>query len=135
MKSFSIISPTADIGLSVKGDNLDDLFKVALTGMNSILKKTVTYRGGKMLKSIKLVAVDTTALLIDFLSEILTYSLENKMLYKINFIKINNNALETKLIGYQIDRFDTEIKAVTYHEAEIKKNKHGNFATKIIFDI
>ena len=40
-----------------------------------------------------------------------------------------------KLSGTRINNFDEEIKAVTYHEANVIKNKKGLWETCIIFDI
>ena len=37
--------------------------------------------------------------------------------------------------GFDIEEFDDDIKAVTYHEAEVRKNGKGNLETYMIFDI
>lgn len=149
MGSYEILPHTADVRLKVRGETLEELFKQAVLGMGEILKHNanttnINANDANNLK-IKLGSIDITSLLIDFLNEILLKSQINKCIYNISGFKFQDSrqgrgspqaaSLEAELIGYPIDSFDEDIKAVTYHEAEIKKNKGGNFETIIIFDI
>jgi len=80
---------------------------------------------------------DEEILLVDWLNELLyIYDVEGLVFGKFN-VKIND-----KLIGYaygeKYDRqkhgYGVEIKAVTYHMLEIKRNKKG-VIIKVLFDI
>ncbi|MEW5907737.1 MAG: archease [Patescibacteria group bacterium] len=138
MSPFEILPHTADIRLKVSGKNLQDLFEQAVLGMAQILKQDISksyfkYQISKI--KIKVKADNETILLIDFLSEVLTASYEEKtVFYKVNFLKITENELDAEIFGGKIDSFDEDIKAVTYHEAKIKKINSG-YETIIVFDI
>lgn len=136
MKSYQILSHTADLRLEITGDTIGDLFAAGLEGMNAILKTDNTMQKGTIIqKAIEISSPDTTSLLIDFLSEVLTLSLEENALFNIKLIKISDNKLTAQIVGCQVDKFEVEIKAVTRHEAEVKKNNDGVWTTHIIFDI
>ncbi|MCX6765661.1 MAG: archease [Candidatus Moranbacteria bacterium] len=149
MKSYKLLPHTADTRLYVESDTLAGLFEAALEGMSNIIKSSPPKAGPplaekiknrdnkpEIVKGINLTAPDTTSLLIDFLSEVLTYSQEEKAVFrKADIEKLTDTGLETNVYGKKVDGFDEDIKAVTYHEAEIKKNEKGNYETVIIFDI
>ncbi len=70
------------------------------------------------------------------MSEVLTYTYEEKAIFsKVEFIKLEDKELSGIVYGENVQGFDEDIKAVTYHEAEVKKNKKGNWETIIVFDI
>lgn len=138
MHNYKILSHTADVRLSVKSDTPEGLFVAALDGMNAIINPELAKRAGDLVltKNVSIKSPDITALLIDFLSAILTYSHEERaMFYKAEIIKLENNYLNAKVWGRKIDEFKEDIKAVTYHEAEIEKNKAGEWKTVVVFDI
>ena len=149
MRSYEFLPHIADIRLKAQGDSLEELFTAALEGMGNLIKSNscpfkeedntsleLRITSNFLKEKIEISSIDSTALLIDFLSEVLTYSQVNKSVYcKIKFEKINNNFLSGTIFGKSIEKFDEDIKAVTHHEADIKKDAEGNFYTIIIFDI
>lgn len=138
MKSFRILSHTADIRLKAEASSLKELFSSALEGMNEIIKKDfcASEKSFTMKEEISVASSDTTALLIDFLSEVLSLSQQNHALYCFaEFSELKDKSLKAKLSGKKVDEFDEDIKAVTYHEADIKKNTNGRYETVVIFDI
>lgn len=143
MKSYKLLSHTADIRLKVEGDTLPELFSAALLGMSGILKPDFCQKSAESRRAhfplvceISISSPDATALLVDFLSEALTFSCEKKAVFcQVEFAEITDNSLRAKIYGGKVNKFDEDIKAVTYHEAEIKKNKKGNLETVIVFDI
>ncbi|MCL5970518.1 MAG: archease [Patescibacteria group bacterium] len=138
MKSYVLIPHIGDVAIKVEADTLEELFTAALKGMNRILKKDYEKELDKhpFPQEILLSSFDTTSLLIDFLSEVLTLSTINKAIFpSIEFLELGQTNLHAHLIGTKVDKFTTDIKAVTYHGAEILKNKKGNLETNIIFDI
>ncbi|MBD3273290.1 hypothetical protein GF385_02995 [Candidatus Dependentiae bacterium] len=137
MKSYNFTPHTADVRLEVKADNLEELLKVSLEGMNQLIKKDFCNNASNfdLKHSLEIGSLDTSALLIDFLSEVLTYSQVNKAVYcKVNFKKLEKNSLECTIMGKKVESFDEDIKAVTYHEAEVKK-EDDILKSTIIFDI
>ncbi len=142
MKSYEFLPHIADVRLKVKSDNLEDLFFAALQGMSSLIKNDSCpfpedlNENNIIKETIEISSIDSTSLLIDFLSEILTHSQVNKAVYcKVKFEKLTDNFLKATIFGTKINSFDEDIKAVTHHEAEIKKDSDGNLETIIIFDI
>ena len=139
MKSFQLLPHTADTRLSVTGKTMEELFQFALEGMAYIQKRRFCDQQHGLYFAEDIVQVksgDITTLLIDFLSEVLTLSNINKTVYcSMLFHKFSNNELKATIKGNRVNYFDEEIKAVTYHEAEVKKNQRDQFETTIVFDI
>jgi SHS2 domain-containing protein len=145
VRTYQFISHVADVRLKIEGDSLEELLTAALEGMGNLIKKEFCQNNStqpdaeqeNLLKEkIEISSADTTTLLIDFLSEVLTHTQVNKAVYcKIRFENLTNNFLSATILGKSVENFDEDIKAVTYHEAEIKKNENGNFETIIVFDI
>lgn len=140
MRTYKLLSHTADIRMKMEADSLPELFVAAIEGMNSIIKTSKHQKSNNqevgIKRSIKIQALDATALLIDFMNEVLYQSQANREIYmEVNFLEFSETALKAEISGYLVDEFDEDIKAVTYHEAEIIKNEKGNFETVIVFDI
>jgi len=138
MKSYELIPHTADIRLKVKAKTQKELFVSACEGMSQILKKDFFRKASRCPLNLKVSvsSVDQTTLLIDFLSEILTLSQEHHAIFgKVYFLKFSQTSLLAKICGAKVDQFDNDIKAVTYHQAEVKKNPKGEWETTVIFDI
>jgi len=137
--SYKIVEHTADLRLKVSSPTLEDLFRDAAFGMMRVLKTDLEdYLDEKptIKRELELGANNTTVLLVDFLNEILTLAETNEEIYtKISFKEIDENSIYAILEGIKIDEFDEDIKAVTYHEVDIKRNKLGELETILIFDI
>lgn len=138
MKNFKIIPHTADLRLKVEGSTLNELFWAACKGMAKILngESEKKINQSVLTEEIIINSPNITALLIDFLSELLTKSyLNNAIFDKVEFRELTETHLKAKIIGTKVEKFERDLKAVTYHEANVIKNKKGNFETMIVFDI
>lgn len=138
MRSYNILPHTADVRLRVSSDTLEGLFATALEGMNEILHKGFQKEFNKhtIFREITLSSFDPTTLLIDFLSQVLTRSyLDKSLFYHVPVLEIEDNRLHAHLVGGKVEHFSEDIKAVTYHEAQIIKDDKGNFMTMIVFDV
>lgn len=138
MKSYTISSHTADVRLKIRGKTLEEIFLNALQGMNRILIKNYEkyLNEHAIVKEMTISSFDTTTLLIDFLSEILTLSHINKAIFHtVSFLEIGPNTLHVRLIGGKVKSFKKDIKAISYHEAEIRRNKKGEYETTLVLDI
>lgn len=133
--SYEILGHTADVRLKVSGKNLEELFQSALAGMTEIMQPKISSRGETSIEKISLDARDSTILLINFLSECLTLSHINKVFYQAKFSALTETKLDVELDGMAIENFERDIKAVTFHEVEVRKNENGEFETNVIFDI
>lgn len=132
---YEILSHTADLRIKLTADSLENLFKEAVRALAEILGKKAKNKT-PVIRKISVASSDRTALLIDFLNEILALSQINKEVYlKINFSEFSENNLEAVLEGQKVEKFDEDIKAATHHEADIRQNKDGRWETILIFDI
>lgn len=133
---YSFLEHTSDIRMKVSGKSLEELFRDALLGMVKIMNPARLRETQNKIRKINIKAPDTTSLLIDFLGETLAWIQSEREAYtKINFQSISEHSLKAKLKGYKTESFGEDIKAVTYHEANVQKNKSGEWSTVIIFDI
>jgi len=132
---YQRIEHTADIRLKVWGKTLEELFSDAMQAMSNIIKE-VEVESSNIKRNITLKAGDATTLLISFLSEVLLLSHTNKEVYnKVIFVEFSETELKAKIEGVKVNQFDEDIKAVTFHEADVVKNKEEEWETNLVFDI
>jgi len=141
MKEFEIIDHTADIGLIAYGKNKEQVFINAAKGMFEIIAG-----GNKTLKEnfydkIKLEADNLEGLLFAWLNELL-YIGETRLviLNKFQIKELSDFQIKAEVGGTKINppsiKIEKEVKAVTYHRLEIKKDEEsGLWRAQIIFDI
>jgi len=140
MGSYQIIDHTADLAVEVSGENIEDLFRTAYQAWYDIVfgSQPLKYRGQK---TISLEAETLEELLVNFISELNYWLMVKKWLpTEIKKMEIFPEQERKKLWvlvkGQPLDQreLQVEIKAVTFHQMEIKK-KDGNFITRLVFDI
>lgn len=133
---YKIISHTGDLRIVVTGKTIRELFSSALRGMMSYMSPGITKNSKPVQRSIFMKSPDKVTLLVDFLNEVLSLSqIYKEAYYKIKFNKITETKVEAKILGKRVKSFNEDIKAVTYHEADIQKNKKGEWQTTLVFDI
>lgn len=145
-KDFEQLSHTADIKIRVYGSTLKDLFRNAVIGMFQVIHPIVQ---GCHLKDDRLVcdqlpiardvsisSIDVSALLVDFLSEALYLSdVHDEAYLDATIIALDSTAINATLHGIKISGFEgVEIKAVTYHDLQVKEIE-GEWQADIVFDI
>ena len=138
MRSISYLPHTADVRIKLEADSLQELFVGGAEAISHLLKPRFCKEAEDMSiwHMIEVKARDTTLLLIDFLSELLTLChLEKVIFCDYNIVILHNNALKATLKGKPADGFREDIKAITYHEADVHKNESGMWETIIIVDI
>lgn len=138
MKKYEIIDHTADVGIKSYGKNLSEAFENAAKGMFDIITDSSDIESvGEY--DIELETDDLEQLLVDFLSELLYLNSSKNLVF--GFFKVDIDKDQKKLIAKVFgEKFDfskhnigNEIKAVTYHMLEIKKNK--KYKCQVLFDI
>ncbi len=134
---YKFLPHTADVKFRAYGKTLAEAFKNSAYA----LAKTITdYKKIKpqVEKTINIESENQEALLYDFLEQFLIFlDSEGFILNKIKSLKIIKNKLTAKIVGdthpenYEID---THIKAVTYQQMFIKKEK-DQYTIQVILDI
>lgn len=133
---YKVLEHTADVGLWAEGRVLPELFEAAVLGMTEIMGPEADEPAEGVSREVELESIDRTALLIDFMNEVLFLAERNREFYfEVKFTEIGNTYLKAELKGKRAKFFHRDIKAVTYHGAEIKKNEAGSLETEIVFDI
>ncbi len=136
MDKYKILSHTADLRLEIYGKTKEELFENAATAIAEILvprsKTTNTSESTK--EHLKLQSLNISTLLVDFLNDILAKSNINKAVYKVKSLKLNGISLIAELEGVKVEEFNEDIKAVTYHEAEVEE-EGGLWKAKLVLDI
>jgi len=138
-RKYEIIEHTADMGLRLYGNDLEELFGNGFQGLlEQVAEEMLDGFSGNDIKKIKLEAPDKEALLVDFLNELLyLINVEKWMPVKIKELHISNNRLIAEFNGGKFgfhDIIKTEIKAATYLNIEIKKI--GDiWVTDVFFDV
>lgn len=130
---------TADVRLKVTGGTRGDVFRLALEAMAELMKENFCRTGREDFfreEKIELKSIDGTSLLVDFLSEVLTLSHINKSIYcEVIFDVLTETEIRASVRGKATNRFDKDIKAVTYHEAELKINEKRQWESILVFDL
>jgi len=138
MKKYELIDHTADVGVKAFGKSLSEAFENAARGMFDIITDSSEVESiGQY--DIDLKADDLEQLLVDFLSELLYLNSAKNLVF--GFFKVDldekQKKLSAKVFGEKFNlskhKAGSEIKAVTYHMLEIKKNK--KYSVQILFDI
>lgn len=139
---YNFIDHTADIAVEVKGDTIEEMFTAsAFAWQESVVEKSWIKLSDE--KEINVEELSYEELLVRFLDE-LNFLLSTKkwIMIDINKIEIKNTDDKLKLkavvTGEKFDekkhRLKIEIKAVTFHQMEIK-NIDNEYSTRIVFDI
>lgn len=139
--SYKFIDHTADIAADVEADSMEELFAASAEAWKQTIFEDANISKSEK-KVIDLAEADAESLLVKFLTE-LNYLFQTKRwicssIKKIKIIKEDEWNLSAVLLGEPFDPAKhaaiLEIKAVTFHQMEIKKIK-GKYSTRIVFDI
>ena len=140
-KNYELIEHTADIGIKVKGRGLKELFKNTALSMFDIMaeKKFLPKVARLKEKKIKIEqkAENLEELFVNWLNELLSLSQTKELIFNdFKIRRLKENELEAEVFGDNIKDYkvNTEIKAATYHELKIEKDKSG-WKASVIFDV
>ena len=142
---FTIESHTADLQINIYASTLPELFEHSVIAMFQSIKPEAP--GCKIVDELLICeklpntqVVDVTAhnvelLLVDFLSQALYLSdVYNEAYLSAEVHKFSDTQVQATLKGVSVNRFGTEIKAVTYHNLSIVQ-RDGKWQATIVFDI
>jgi SHS2 domain-containing protein len=136
MKNYEILEHKADLKIRAFGKNKKELFLNMLLAMEDSMRPEVKRPEERIKRKVAINSLDFPALLVDFLSEVLYLIQVNKEVYNdIKFAKFANTKLEAKLIGQKVEKFEEDIKAVTYHGLDVRQKEDGNWEATVLFDV
>ena len=135
MKKFEYFETTADIGIIVYGENLEELFENAALAMFSVMCNVDRVKAENR-KEVKVEAEDIESLLVQWLTSLLALRDIYGMMFSKFSVNINNFRLSGEAWGEETKdehELKVEVKAVTYHNLEVRKN--DIWKAKLILDI
>jgi len=138
MKKYKTFAHTADLGVRVFGQTCEEIFANAAYALFDLLtdldrvKENLSY-------PLRVEAADQEDLLIRWLGELLFLCESRGYLFKrFSIAHLDQNSIQAVAYGEKFDpnrhEFKTEIKAVTYHQVEIKKG-NKKWVGRVIFDL
>jgi SHS2 domain-containing protein len=131
---------TADLGLAIRGADLDDLFRTAAEGLFDCIVANRSAVHVQSRESVKLESDSPAELLRDWLSELI-FRFETRHFIYAQFevhVAADGRGLEAEVGGEPIDAarhvLDHEVKAVTHHGLSVRR--HGEeWVAEVILDI
>lgn len=138
MKRFEVLDHTADIGLIVYGENLKALFENAGEAFFHLITDLKKVRR-RVEKRIEVKGEDLERLMVDWLSELLyLHDVENLLFKGFKVESVGEGGLKARVKGEPFQEgvhvIKTGVKAVTYHQIEVRK-ENGRWRAQIIFDL
>ena len=134
---FEIIDHIADIGIIVRGKNLEELFARAAIGLFSLITD-IKYIKSEIKREIKLVASNCEDLLIFWLNELIyLFEVEHVIFCHFRIIEMSTTKISAICLGETIKskhHISREIKAATYHMLNITRH-NNNLKAQVIFDL
>ena len=138
MRPFKILSHTSEIGIEVRGRDLSAIFQNAAAGLLAVFDKRGKVKT-RTTVSIRMRSSSAEALLVHWLSELVFLVQTRHWLFgKIEFPRLQETSLSATLQGESmrrgVHRIGREIKAVTFHQLRIVRDKDALKAT-VLFDV
>ena len=133
---YEILQHTADVRLRVTASSLAELFADALRGLMEVMGAfPAAGAHGVHPESIELHSVNLTALLVDFLNDALVRAVVHRRTFTgASFASLGETHLSATLTSVPAAAFDEDVKAVTYHEAEVRRSGE-EWTTMLVLDI
>ena len=130
---FEEISHTADWSLRVWADDLPALLVESARGMNWLCGVELV-GDPRVKKHFETVEADRESLLVAFLSELVYYAEQEHLGYDHFEITLENDRLKVEMDGAPLKSVSKTIKAVTWHNLEIRVTARG-LEVEIVFDV
>jgi len=132
---YQIENHVADVRLRVRASSLEELFRDAMRGMYALMRPELQ-EAASVTRTIAVdESADLTSLLVDFLNEVLHRAhVAREVFHDAAFTRLDDTNVTVTLSGIGPASFEEDIKAVTYHEAEVRQEE-GEWSTMLVFDI
>ncbi len=126
MKRYDYFEATADIGFKAYGEDINEAFENAGLAIFNIISDTSGISPVKEIE-FEIVSEDDVSLLYDYLEELLFYHETEFMLFSEFHVQIAEGFRLKAIIKGEEINWDkhvrkTEIKAITFHEMDVKKS-------------
>jgi len=131
---FEELEHPSDWKIRVWGTDYADLFRNAALAMYALMGR-IRKTGPEVERRLAVEGMDYPSLLVAWLSELLFYSEVNGEIFTdVTFHTLSPHRLEASVRGFVGTAEANKIKAVTYHDLEIREGENGLEAT-VVFDV
>jgi SHS2 domain-containing protein len=135
---FREIEHTADLGIEVEAESAAHLFSCAGLALFSLMVRPEGVKAQEVREE-TVAAEGWENLFHDWLSHLLHRFLQDGFIAAtITVLEVDEAHIRARLTGEKLDYerhdFETEIKAVTYHQLSVK-NENGRWTARVIFDV
>jgi SHS2 domain-containing protein len=135
---FEELPHTADWAMRVRAMDLPELFAESARGMNALSGarplSAAEGPGPCAHRTVNLSAPDAESLLVAFLSELVYAAEQERLMFDEFKIQIEGQTLKVEMDGAPIASINKSIKAVTYHNLQIREID-GGVEVEIVFDV
>jgi len=140
--NYEYLYHIADAKFKAYGSTLEEAFENAALAMFNVMINT-SGLGVCESRDIEIGSPDIKGLLVEWLSELLYLFEVDEVIFsefKIETIEKTNEgfSLKGKASGEPIDlsrhNFDTQVKAVTFHDLQVESDKAGRFWVQVVLD-
>lgn len=133
---------TADIAFEATGETLEELFIASALATTNVMVRDLQNVEKRERRHIEVEAEEIDLLLFNFLQEIIFYKDSEQLLFSRYDVKVNEKGRPLRMIGeaygerLDMKRHDliVDVKAVTLHQFEVKKEVSG-WKARVILDI
>lgn len=125
---------TADWALEVWAPDLPTLLEEAARGMYDLLGLEVDPAARRQQRQLELAPPDREAALVELLGELLYLLETERIAFEPLTLDVRGGSLTAELVGAHVLDQTKEIKAVTYHQLEVRDTANGVEAT-VVFDV
>jgi SHS2 domain-containing protein len=134
-RRFEEVEHTADRALRIWGRDLAELLVNAALGMNSLMLAADADSEPAVATHISLEAIDAENLLVAWLSELAFYAETESLVFThFEFSRISPIGLSAVARGNRVGVLERHVKAVTFHNLEIRSASDG-LSTTVVFDV
>ena len=137
-KEVDVFEHTADMGLEARADTQAQLYEALAEGLAALIASRETIRTDRTFER-DVSAEDPEVLAVDFLSELLTLTHTEHVVIADVAVRCEtptslHATIRTEPIDPDRHTLGMEIKAVTYHQLEVRQDADGWHA-RVLFDV
>ena len=132
---FEVVAHTADWAIRVRGADLAQLLSSAAYGMSSLLVDDLDALAVDEERKITVEGFDRESVLVEWLSELAYLAERDGLVFRqFDVHTATPEVVRATVRGAHVAQMHKHIKAVTYHNLEVKESGAG-LETEIVFDV
>lgn len=133
LSGYRELSHTADWELEIWAPDIGALLEQAARGMYHLCEAKL-YLHPRLTHRIELIIIEPEILLIDFLTELIFLTESEGLAFDEFNLKFEGDHFIADVTGAKLESLSKEIKAVTYHNINIRETG-GELKANIVFDV